>query len=315
MVMDTNSTYMQACFLLRNINSITSYWSELKEIYWGLHRIQFLNLNPVEFQQWCDSKGAVDNSNRDPPTPGAMIAPATDIILAIQHLRAQMDLSKITCQHVYGRQDSRRWETLPNPLPGNPLPLLPPSTQLSQEAEINIECDRIANKMAQFALECDTLDLGPTIVTPLPGSRAGLRNGWVWITTSLPRKIMAAHHTSLARKYCSFKYGWSPALMNTVHWELIRLARQRGNPTKFMHTSKLLHGWLPVMQMHGHTTGVTLCPGFGTPSKTVDHLFQCPHPLMQMARDDSYTLFRANVNNLISHSTFSQHLWDMSGQC
>ncbi len=112
------------------------------------------------------------------------------------------------------------------------------------------------------------------------------------------REIMAALHTPSAREYCSTKYGWSTAVMNTVHWELIRLARRRGNPTKFMHTSKLLHGWLPVMQMLGHTTGVTICPGCGTPSESVDHLFECPHPLMRTARDTFFSLFRAKCRRM-----------------
>ena len=297
MVMDTDSRYMQACFLLRNINSITSYRSELEGIYRGLRHIQFLDLNPVEIQQWCDSKSAVDNSNRDPPTPGAMIAPDADIILAIRHLRMQMDSSEITCRHVYGHQDSRRRGTPSTPTTGN-TPTSHSPAHLSREAIINIECDRIANETALAALERNDVDPGPTIDTPLPGSRACLRIGRVWITTSLSREIMAALHTPSAREYCSTKYGWTTAVMNTVHWELIRLARRRGNPTKFMHTSKLLHGWLPVMQMHGHTTGVTVCPGCGTPSESVDHLFECPHPLMRSARDTSFLLFSTKCRRM-----------------
>ena len=106
MVMDTNSTYMQACFLLRNMNSFTSYRSEVEGVYRCLCRIQFLNLKPVEIQQWCDSKSAVDNSNLNLSTPGAMISPDADILLAIQHLRLQMVSSTITCQHVYRHQDT-----------------------------------------------------------------------------------------------------------------------------------------------------------------------------------------------------------------
>ena len=208
-----------------------------------------------------------------------------------------MDSSIITCRHVYGHQDSRSRGTSSLLIPGHP-PTTTPRVQLGREALINIECDRIANETAQSALGRSDFDPGPTLDTPLPGSRAGLKIGRVWITTSLPGEILTAHHTAPAREYCSTKYGWSPAVMNTVHWEVIRLARRRGNPTKFMHTSKLLHGWLPVMQMHGHTTGITVCPGCGTPSETVDHLFLCSHPLMHTARDTSFALFRAKSRRL-----------------
>ena len=115
MVMDTDSTYMQACFLLQNVNSLTSYRSKLEGIYRGLRHIQFLNLKPVEIQQWCNSKSAVDNSNCELSTPGAMIAPDVDILLAIQHLRSQMISTTITCQHVYGHQDTRSRDTTRDP--------------------------------------------------------------------------------------------------------------------------------------------------------------------------------------------------------
>ncbi len=50
---------------LCHINSLTSYRSELEGIYHGLRHIQHLKLMPTTIHQWCDSKSAVDNSNRD----------------------------------------------------------------------------------------------------------------------------------------------------------------------------------------------------------------------------------------------------------
>ena len=77
MVMDTDSTSMQACFLLWNTNSFTSYRNELKGIYCGLHHIQFLNLKPVEIQQCmgilppgdnCADHGSCATPGQTPPT-------------------------------------------------------------------------------------------------------------------------------------------------------------------------------------------------------------------------------------------------------
>ena len=163
---------------------------------------------------------------------------------------------------------------------------------------INIECDRIADETAQFAVECNGLDLPPTIGIPLPGSLAGLRIGTTWITTNLASEISQAHHSQAIREYCCLKYNWSNAIMGTIHWEVTRIARRRGSPTDFMRSSKLMHGWLPVMHMHGHTTGVTICPGCGDPCETVDHMLLCPNPRMRQAREDAYLVFRAKCRRM-----------------
>ena len=299
MIMDSEGNYAQACLLLRNINSLTSYRSELEGIYRGLRHIQHLNMTPTFIHQWCDSKSAVDNSNRDPPNPGAMIAPEADILLAIRHLRLQMAASTITCRHVYGHQDTRRRI---NPPPTqrceDHTPTEDVSPPLPPEARINIECDQIADETAQFAIECNGLDLPPTIENPLPGSLAGLRIGSTWITTNLASEISRAHHSKAIREYCGLKYNWSSAIMGTIHWEVTRIARRRGSPTDFTRSSKLMHGWLPVMHMHGHTTGVTVCPGCGDPCETVDHMILCPNPRMRQAREDAYLLFRAKCRRM-----------------
>ena len=143
---------------------------------------------------------------------------------------------------------------------------------------INIECDRIADETAQFTVKCNGLDLPPTIGNPLPGSLAGLRIESTWIMTNLANEISWAHHSKVIREYCGLKYNWSNAIMGTIHWEVPQIARRRGSHTDFMRSSKLMHGWLPVMQMHGHTTGVTVCPGCGDPCEMVDHMLLCPNP-------------------------------------
>jgi hypothetical protein len=141
-----------------------------------------------------------------------MIAHNGDILLAIQHLQLQMVSSTITSQNVYRHQDTCSPDTI-----SEPHKRLQPQQQatrpiLSQEAEINIECNRFANKMAQFAMECNELEIGPTIDTPLPGSRAGLQSnhGGPSRTTHL--------------RLLQVKYRWSPSVMSSICWEVIGIA-------------------------------------------------------------------------------------------
>ena len=298
MMVDPEGNYAQACFLLRHINSLTSYRSELEGIYRGLRHIQHLKLSPSTIHQWCDSKSAVDNSNIDPPTPSAMIAPDADILLAIRHLRRQMAASTIVCKHVYGHQDSRPPRDLSPHQQQLPMALAVDHPRLSQEAAINIECDRMADETARFATECHNVDLPHTVENPLPGSQAGLKIGTTWITTNLADEVSRAQHSATIRDYCQLKYGWSNAVMGTIHWEVTRLAHRRGSRTQFMQSSKLMHGWLPVMHMHGHSTGVSACPGCGCPSETVDHMLLCPNPQMRQARDVAFSVFRAKCRHM-----------------
>jgi hypothetical protein len=135
-------------------------------------------------------------------------------------------------------------------------------------------------------------------MNPLPGSLAGLRIGSTWITTNLTSEISKAHHSKAIREYCGLKYNWSNAVMGMIHWEVTRIARRRGSHTDFMRLSKLMHGWLPVMHMHGHTTGVTVCPGCGDPCETVDHMILCPNPRMRQAREDAYLIFQAKCRRM-----------------
>ena len=78
-----------------------------------------------------------------------------------------------------------------------------------------------------------------TITITIPGLRAGFQIGHVWITTSISREIMVAHHTLSIHDYYRTKYNWPNFVISSIHWEVIHLAWMQGTPTQFMHSSKL----------------------------------------------------------------------------
>ncbi len=77
------------------------------------------------------------------------------------------------------------------------------------------------------------------------------------------------------------KYNWTIGTFNSVYWEGIERARKRGSLTQLVQTSKIMHGWLPVNHMVGHSTQIRQCPGCTEMDETIDHLFHCSHPRMR----------------------------------
>ena len=151
---------------------------------------------------------------------------------------------------------------------------------------LNILCDKIAGKAAQDVI-CCTYPPTETISPPYPGLKALLRIGTTWITSHVPNHVTSTYHSSAIREYCMAKYSWSKTTFNSIYWDGIARARKRGTATQQMHTSKLMHGWLPVNHIVGRYTGLTQCPGCTNTDKILEHLFHCPHPHMKQARSDS----------------------------
>ena len=56
------------------------------------------------------------------------------------------------------------------------------------------------------------------------------------------------------------------------------------------------------MHMHGHSTGVTQCPGCPNVDETLDHLLQCPHPLLIEAHEEGMrTIFTKGKELRLPH--------------
>ena len=258
---------IRACLLLADITSLSSYRCELEGIYRGLLHTTFLGLQPRAILQWCNNEAAVDKSNNAYWTLGDMLCPETDILLAIQHLRATLLPTTLTCRHIYGHKDTR---SRPGPLQtsdssasGDSMssmgthPTTPTTRQTphSIPVQINIECDRIATEMATIVM------------------------------SHQKHHILLAHRLSTLKQYCCKKYNWLHPTFDGVNWPAIRTVRRRLSKTQQMQTAKIMHGWLPVMHMLSHMTGNSQCPGCPHPDETLDHLFRCPNIVMRKRRD------------------------------
>jgi hypothetical protein len=61
---------IKACFLIRDMTSLSSYRSELEGLYRALLQLQRSGLQPGVTSQWCDNKTAVDKSSTELYAPG-----------------------------------------------------------------------------------------------------------------------------------------------------------------------------------------------------------------------------------------------------
>ena len=112
-----------------------------------------------------------------------------------------------------------------------------------------------------------------------------LRIGSTWITSKVNHHILRARWSPHVVRYCMEKYGWDHQIMDDVAWKQIGTALCRCSHTQRMQTSKIMHGWLPVMHMQAHSSGPAQCPLCPFPDETLDHIFHCPHPVLKCKRE------------------------------
>ena len=140
--------------------------------------------------------------------------------------------------------------------------------------------------------------LSPTTTLPYTGSRALLNIGGTWITTDSKPHILKSRWKHPIRRYCCKKYKWSPEVFNTFDWNAVKSARKSLTQTQLMQTSKIIHGWLPVMHMREHITGSSQCPVCNCVDETFDHLFQCTHKKLQLKRKELLLAVRQTLLKL-----------------
>ncbi len=316
------SSAISACFLLTNISSVSSYRSELEGIYRSLLHIQQLGITPMEIQMWFNNESAVSNSNSVISSPSKMTQPDADILLAIHHLRSEMERRcKIHCSHIYGHQDTRRrrspvvleastdalsdsastatatveshgtWSVSPPSSPAlTPTNLTDRNERVGVTSKpslpvlLNIKSDKLASSTTSIALGPHRTDL-EAFAPPYPGSRAMLKIGHTWITSKIKHHILRPRWSPSIIQYCMLKYNWDQRVFDAVAWKQLGNARRHCTPTQRMQTSKIMHGWLPVMHMQSHTSGSARCPLCPCLDETMDHLFQCPHPVLKCKRE------------------------------
>lgn len=277
-----------------NISTNNSYRGELEGIYRALRMTTELDMDSAKLTMWCDNKAAIDKLNTPLETPGSMIQPEADVILATASLARRVQSHDITFKHVYGHQDTRRFQPS---RPGANMTIQDHRSHTTPhqptEVRLNIECDRMANAMARAIESGEDTDTR-TIQPPYPGSKALLKIGTVWITADMHGHIHRVRHTPNLTAYCKQKYGWTDDEMATIHWDAIGRARTGQSSTYLMQTSKFMHGWLPVMHMHGHTTGIKQCPGCSCTDETFEHMMRCTHPQMAITRTAALDNLRHN---------------------
>lgn len=298
MISHTDTEFIKACAHITNISSLSSYRGELEGIYRALRHMLQRNLSPELIDFGCDNKAAIDNLNTSYRTPAMMLQPEADIILATHALTAGLPHTLVKFSHIYGHQDTRG-VTAPPQLESpssvsvvsmdferdfdEPTQLCSP--RLSKAARVNIICDELAANTALLVDNTNsTADSLRTLQPPLPFSRAMLKIGDTWITSDLDRHIRIAAHSTPLQVYCRDKYGWSLNTQRIIHWKALASARSKQTHTAQIRTSKILHGWMPVMHMHGHATGCTHCPGCDQEDETFEHMLRCQHPTMTAIR-------------------------------
>ena len=94
------------------------------------------------------------------------------------------------------------------------------------------------------------------------------------------------------REYCNRRYKWDEGQFDLVDWKSVGRVQKKATTTKFCHSCKLMHGWLPVMHKRWHINGIRQCPGCSHHDQTIEHFFQCPHPMMKEQRREVITELR-----------------------
>ena len=272
-----DTQFVSACFLMTNISSLTSYRVELEGVYRALKHIEFLGLKPEEIDQWCDNKAAVTKCDLDTLPPKERIAPEADIILAIHHLKQKLKVP-IRCGHVYGHQDGKNKSQS--------------TKRLSEQAKMNIGCDERATATLNEILRNRGPTTAPLILQPpYEGSKAMLRIGDTWITSNTPKHLHWAHRIPSLKQYCFKRHKWREKTFDAIHWDSIESVRRRLKLKDLVRTSKIMHGWLPLMHNRGHITGIYQCPGCECRDETFHHFLQCNHKDRVTNREEVLTAF------------------------
>jgi hypothetical protein len=75
--------------------------------------------------------------------------------------------------------------------------------------------------------------------------------------------------------------------MSKIDWDAIESHRKTMAFHQVVRSSKIMHGWLPIMHNQGKWgTHITQCPGCTCRDETFAHMIQCPHRLMREKRTE-----------------------------
>lgn len=118
-----------------------------------------------------------------------------------------------------------------------------------------------------------------------------------WITSNHDYQVHLACRTPpQICSYCLGRHRWSEEAFDSINWDCIETVRCAiKSITLLGRTSKIMHGWLPIMHNLGKDTGITQCPGCECSDETFSHLFQCPHKLMRETRETQLLEFERHL--------------------
>ena len=128
----------------------------------------------------------------------------------------------------------------PTDQPFLPAPPIPVYTVYDTPTQLNIECDKIASETTMaILLGGSGIDLPPMIPYPLPGSKALLHIGEVWITAHMRQHILWSNRAHTLRSYYQAKYGWDDSQFEVIDWQIIK---NPGTPLLQIYTGKVSNG-------------------------------------------------------------------------
>jgi hypothetical protein len=221
-------------------------------------------LDPILCQNsfYCDNKGLISRlafaAGPLSPFPRHFLRSDMDLEMQIVDTIRLLGIA-FTYTHVKGHQDT----AIQSPSLATPL---------TRQAELNIECDRLATTALQAA--------GPSpVVTFLPASRVTVTIDGTMVNHKLPRAIRNLIDRRLQLSSFYRRYGWSEAQFAQINWPQYRSASAKLSLKKRLFTIKWLNDLLPFqVRMHKYGQApLAGCPEeCGCDSENQQHLLHCP---------------------------------------
>jgi hypothetical protein len=278
-------------------------------------------MSPDEVRHWCDNKGAVDATNKTSiHTPGDMLAPDADIILANLHHKQTTKIAS-KCIHVLSHQDTKERKTkeekeqdkkdkqrelrarirevdagegthAPSPEPSPPPSPFSDTSEPHKNPHLKLPRQELSKKDLSdevlMNVACDEYAgkaAREHMECPEVPAHDILQPPYKGSKAML--KIGDLWITSDYDDNIHFA-STAPALRKYCHkrhkWDKKTMELIWSN---FVRSMKLLHGWLPIMHNLGKYKHITQCPGCECPDETFLQLFNCLHHLMTEALEDA----------------------------
>ena len=242
----------------------TSLRSELEGAMHTLKIIKEKSI-PKETAQYIDNSQTVDNLIEKYYTPGQMLGPEVDIVLACKAIQED-GISRPEWLRAH-QDDSTPYCELPHPV------------QMNSDMDTAAKHSRIHDQI--------------TKPKPYRGSKALLIIEGRWVTTKYAEQIQDAVMHKSHIKFFLHKYKHlHDHHYDSIYWRGIGLARRRLTLSENIDLTKYMNGWLNSGRQKGHFGELPECPCCGWHEETQLHIFCCTHPQMIATRKKSFQQLR-----------------------